>query len=99
MCDDDLHARPVATVDQPQRTLGVDSDLGQIDALVVRCFDAVDDRAALDGDAPAYGVDPWVPDGRPGVHVELKGDRGPHCPVAAHVEVATLRLTGYLASV
>ena len=35
--------------------------LGELDALgQVRLLEAVDDRSALDRDAPAHGVDPWI---------------------------------------
>ncbi len=44
---------------QLQWLIRIEDDSGEVDALVVGGFKAVDQRAAFDRDTSANGVDPW----------------------------------------
>ena len=70
-----------------QWLIRIEDDGSEVDALVVGRFDAVDQRAALDCDAPANGIDPWIRRGDSCWHFEVENDvvaGGPR-PFDAHV--------------
>src|SRR5450631_2079740 len=72
---DRLRLRPA--IDRGQRELlsRVECDRGQVDALVVGRFDAIDQRASLDRDTPATRIDPWIRRRNLRGHLQVENER------------------------